>query len=642
MKKNKLTDQITQTQQNPQNQVVKAAGLLMAISILARLAGFVREQAIAAKFGTGMETDAYVMAYTVTNIIYLIIGGALATVFIPVFASYLNPPAGGGASSGCSTSGNGGTVALYNSVPQPGQRESAWALASTVINLVVLVLGVITVLGIIGAPWLVKMIAPGFKGAAYQLTTQLTQIMFPITILMALSMLVGVTLNSLQHFAVPALGSVVFSLTVMASVFTLGSIWGIAGLAAGTVVATLLQAAVQVPVLKRKGMRYFPKLQLNHPGLRQIGVLMVPVILGNTVAQAYVFIERILASSLIEGSVSALNFANKLTMLPFNLFALAINVAIFPTMSAHAANKDLAALKKTTLTGLKLVALLTIPAMVWLIVLAEPIVRLVFERGAFDLRSTTMTTQALNFYVLGLFALGAFNVLNRAFYALHDTKTPVFISIFSAGANLGLSLVLVRYLQHAGLALASALASNLNFLLTYFFIRFRLPNYRERDLWLPLGKIVLASVITGLGIWGSAQLVASMLGAGGAGGAVGVTGAGGSLGAAVGAAIAGTGSGGVSAVGIIGGVDTGIAGTAGALGTAGAAGAGVAGALGTAGMVSVSGLLNLLLVVGIPSLVGAAIYLFLIWKLKPDAELLELIGKTLRQTGAKLGIKMSK
>lgn len=263
--------------------------MLMAISVLARLAGFIREQAIAAKFGTSMATDAYVVAYTVANTVYLIIGGALATVFIPVFASYL-------------TGAN------------PADRRSAWTLASTIINLTVLVLGGATIVGIAVAPWLVQLIAPGFapEPEKVQLTTQLTQIMFPITVLFALSMLAGVILNSLQHFAVPALGSVVFSLMVLASVFTLGAVWGIKGLAVGIVIAIAFQVAIQVPVLRRKGMRYSLALDLKHPGVRQIGILMGPVLLGNTVAQAYVFIERMIASHLAEGIIGALNFANKL------------------------------------------------------------------------------------------------------------------------------------------------------------------------------------------------------------------------------------------------------------------------------------------------------------------------------------------
>lgn len=463
-----------------QNQVVRAAGVLIAISILARLAGFVREQAIAAQFGTSMATDAYVVAYTIANIVYLIIGGALATVFIPVFSSYLT------------------------AAPTPAQQaagsQSAWRLASTIINLTVLILGLGTFLGILCAPWIVKLIAPGFSSEASYLTAQLTRIMFPIALLAALSMLVGVILNSLQHFAVPALGSVVFSLTVTATVFTLGSRWGIAGLATGTVLATVFQVAIQIPVLRRKGMQYRPILELKHPGVSRIGALMLPVLLGNTVAQAYVFIERILASSLAEGSIAALNFANKLYLLPFNLFALAINIAIFPTMSAHAAKNELRALKDTTLSGIKFVGLLTIPATVWLLVLAQPLVRIVYERGAFNAQSTTMTTYALIFYVLGLFALGAFNVLHRAFYALHDTKTPVRISIFAALVNLGLSLVLIRYLQHGGLALASALASNLNLVLTFVFLRPRLPGFSGRNLLAPFSKIIFSSLVMGAGI----------------------------------------------------------------------------------------------------------------------------------------------
>ena len=457
-----------------------AAGLLMAISILSRLAGFVREQAIAAQFGTSLFTDAYVVAYTIVNVVYLILGGALATVFIPVFISYLH-------------SQKNETAAVAN--------RSAWELASTVINFTLLAMGILALAGIAASPWLVKLIAPGFSAEAASLTSRLTQIMFPIALLAALSMLAGGILNSLQHFAWPALSSVVFSLTVAAAVFTLGAIWGIEGLAAGTVIATLLQAGVQVPALKRHGMRYSLRLRWKHPGMREIGQLIGPVLLGNTVSQAYVAVERILASGLAAGSIAALNFASKLMLLPFNLFAMAINTAIFPTLADHAASGDREALGRTAALGIKLVGLLLIPAAAGMMALAEPLVRLAYERGAFNALSTRMTSAALSCYLLGLFAMGAFNVLHRAFYALKDTRTPVAISILAVLANTALGIVLVRSLQHAGLALAAALAANLNLVLAYICLQRRLPGLSPRALFPPLGKILLAALFMGAAVW---------------------------------------------------------------------------------------------------------------------------------------------
>lgn len=475
--------------------VVRTAGLLMGISVFSRLAGFIREQAIAAQFGTSSATDAYVVALTIVNLLYLVLGGALATVFIPLFTQRLADFQGG--------AGGG----------------SPWRLASATFNLAALTLGLIALLGMLTAPLLVQLVAPGFSPETAALTTRLTRIMFPITLLAAGSMLVGGLLNALQHFTLPALSSVVFSLTVTAAVFTFGRSWGIAGLALGTVVATLCQVLVQLPALRGRGVRYHPVLDLGSPDMQRLLHLMGPVILGNLVAQAYALIERFLASGLSTGSISALNFANRLMLLPFNLFSLAITTAIFPTLSRQAAAGDHRQLGQTTALGLRLNGLLTLPAAAGMLALAGPIVRLVYQRGAFDFQSSAMTTAALSFYLLGLFALGGFTILSRAFYALQDTRTPVLISLLSVAANLALGLLLVGPLQHAGLALAAAAASNLNLLLAWLVLQRRLPGLGADQLLPPLGRLLAAALLMAGIVWlGNQGMEAALAGlAGGSG-----------------------------------------------------------------------------------------------------------------------------
>lgn len=450
--------------------LLKAAGLILAISIIGRLLGFVREQVIAARFGTSMATDAYLMAFTIPNLIYVIIGGALATAFIPVFTSnHVNEGAG----------------------------ESS-RLASYTINLAALVMSLVALLGILIAPLLVSLIAPGFSPSAQELTIKLTRIMFPCVLLATLSMLQGGILNSLQHFALPAFTSVAFSGTVILSVFFLVPDLGVTGLAIGTVLAMVAQVLIQVPAFFGKGLHYIPRISLNHAGVRRIGELVFPVMIGTGVNQVYVTIDRILASTLSVGSLAALNFANKLMFLPFNLFVVAVNTAVFPSLSALAAREDHQELGNTMVFGLNLIALFTIPAAVGLFMLSHPIVRLLFERGAFDATSTQMTAFALRFFVLGLFAQGAYNVINRTYYALQDTKTPVKISITVVILNLVFSLILIRFLQHGGLALANSLAAIINMSLAYWFLRQRLPQLPEKKLFINLGKILLASLSMGI------------------------------------------------------------------------------------------------------------------------------------------------
>ena len=242
-----------------------------------------------------------------------------------------------------------------------------------------------------------------------------------------------------------------FSGTVILSVFLLVPEMGFMGWP-WAVLAMVVKVLIQVPAMFGRGLRYYPSVSLQHPGVQKIGELVLPVMIGTGVNQIYVTIDRILASTLSEGSLAALNFANKLMFLPFNLFVVAINTAVFPSFSALAAKGD----HKGLGTWLNLVGLFTIPAAVGLFVLSSPIVRVLFERGAFDAQSTQMTAFALQFFIFGLFAQGAYNVINRTYYALHDTKTPVKISIAVVILNLILSLILIRYLQHGGLACPTA------------------------------------------------------------------------------------------------------------------------------------------------------------------------------------------
>ncbi len=450
--------------------VAKAAGVILAISIIGRLLGFVREQVIAARFGTSMLTDSYLMAFTLPNLIYVIIGGALATALIPVFTEH---------------------------AVQSG-KKTASRMSSTIINLTILGMLFLCGLGIWAAPLLIAGIAPGFSGETRLLTIELSRIMFPCTIFMALSLLLGGILNSFKKFAIPTLTAVVFSAAIILAVYLLVPFWGIYGLAVGTVIGSLLQVIIQIPALRRLDIGYHLEIDLASPGVRKVGELMLPAMIGISINQIYITVDRILASGLIEGSIAALNFANRLMFLPYNLFVVAINTAVFPTLSEQAAEKNYVEMGRTTVFGLNLIAFFTIPAAVGLFVLSEPLVRLLFEHGVFDSRSTQMTAVALNFYVLGLFAQGAYNIINRTYFALQDTKTPVKVGFCTVLLNIIFSLILIRYLAHGGLALATSIAATCNLVIIYYLLRKRLNTLPEKELFTTMGKIILAALIMGI------------------------------------------------------------------------------------------------------------------------------------------------
>lgn len=445
----------------------------MVLNVLGMLLGFVREQVIAARFGTSMLTDSYIMAFTLPNLIYVIIGGALATAFIPVFTD----------------------ISVHRS------RAEAARMSSTIINITVLGMILLTIPCIVLAPYLVSAIAPGFVGEKRELTILLTRIMFPCMIFLATSLLLGGILNALKHFTIPALYPAVFSSIMILSIFLLTPGYGIIGLGIGTILACIVQVLFGVSGLWRFKIPYHLEIKRSLPGIKQVFTLMMPAMVGTSVNQLSVTIDKILASGLIHGSIAALNFASQLMMLPYNLFVVAINTALFPSLSEMAANKNYEEIGQTTVFGLNLIFFCTIPAAVGLFVIAEPLVRLIFEHGAFDARSTQMTVFALRFYLLALIAQGAYTVMNRTFFAMQDTKTPVRVSLCDVAVHLIASLLLIGSLKHGGLALGTSIGATVNMVLIYILLRRRIKTLPERRLFVTLAKIIAASAVMGVGVY---------------------------------------------------------------------------------------------------------------------------------------------
>lgn len=445
----------------------------MVFNVVGMLLGFVREQVIAARFGTSMLTDSYIMAFTLPNLIYVIVGGALATAFIPVFTD----------------------ISVHRS------REEAARMSSTIINITLLAMIALAIPCIVLAPYLVSIIAPGFAGEKRELTILLTRIMFPCMIFMATSLLLGGILNALKHFKVPALYPAVFSAIIILSVYLLAPEYGIIGLGVGTLLACIVQMLFPIPYLRRLKIPYHLEIKKSLPGIKQVFTLMLPAMVGTSINQLSVTIDKILASGLIDGSIASLNFASRLMMLPYNLFVVAINTAVFPSLSEMAAEENYEEIGRTTVFGLNLIFFCTIPAAVGLFVIAEPVVRLLFEHGAFDARSTEMTVFALRFYLLALISQGAYTVMNRTFFALQDTKTPVRVSLCDVAVHLTASLLLIGSLDHGGLALGTSIGATVNMILVYILLRRRIKTLPEGLLFSTLLKIILASAVMGTGVY---------------------------------------------------------------------------------------------------------------------------------------------
>jgi putative peptidoglycan lipid II flippase len=446
------------------SRMTKAAGIVGAATLLSRIFGFVRDVIVAWFFGAGLAADAFFMAFTIPNLLRrLFAEGSLTISFIPVFTEYLFKRG----------------------------REEAFRLARSAWWLLAIILTAVAVVGILLAPVIVKVIAPGFLSTPekYDLTVLLTRIMFPYIFFISLVALAMGILNALGHFAAPALAPVLLNLAMIGSVLLLSPHLPkpAVGLAIGVIIGGGLQLALQIPFMVRKGFHLFVRSPLYHAAIKRIALLMTPAVFGAAVYQMNIVVGRLLASLLPEGSVSYLYYADRLVQFPLGVFAIALATAVLPSLSKQATVSDMDGLRSSFSYALRLVFFVTIPAMTGLIILREPIVRLLFQRGAFDPDTTRLTAEALLYYALGLWAFSGVRIVVSAFYALQDTKTPVKMAVISLLVNIGLSILLMGPMRHGGLALATSVASGVNLTLLILALRKRLGRIGAHDI---LGSVL--------------------------------------------------------------------------------------------------------------------------------------------------------
>ncbi len=454
--------------------VTKAAGVVGAATLLSRIFGLIRDVVIAWFFGAGLSADAFFVAFRIPNLLRrLFAEGSLSIAFIPVFTEYLTVKG----------------------------REEAFKLARSAMWLLSMILAVVAVFGILLSPVIIKVVAPGFISSPekFFLTVNLTRIMFPYIFFIGLVALCMGILNSLGHFAAPALAPVFLNIAMICSVFFISPYMSdpVTGLAIGVLIGGVLQLALQVPFLIKKGLYFWQRVKISHPGLKRIGILMLPTVFGAAVYQINILVGTLLASLLPEGSVSYLYYADRLVQFPLGIFAIATATAILPSLSRQAASRDLEAVKATFAHAMKLVLFITIPSMVGLIILREPIVALLFKRGVFDSKAVQLTAYALLYYSIGLWAFSCVRIVVSTFYALQDTRTPVRMAVISIIANIVLGIILMGPLAHGGLALATSLASMLNLGLLIRALKIKLGPLGLRNIAESACKSVLCAAIMG-------------------------------------------------------------------------------------------------------------------------------------------------
>jgi putative peptidoglycan lipid II flippase len=484
-------------------QIAKAATLVMGLFIVSRVLGLVRQMVMGALFGTSGDLDAYLTAARVPEMIFLVVaGGALGSAFIPTFADHLARE----------------------------DHAGAWRLASAVIDLVLIALTATAGLMALFAPALVRtVIAPGFSPPQQALTVSLLRLMLISSVIFGVSGVVMGALNAHHHFLLPALAPSLYNLSIIAGALLLGPRLSVMGMAIGVVVGAALHLLVQVPGLLRYGARYTPTLGLGNPSVREVGLLVAPRVLGTAITQINFVINNSLASGMGEGAVSAINYAWLLMLLPQGVFAQAVGTAAFPTFAAQAARGKREEMRSTLAATLRAVLSLCLPATVGLVALGRPLVRLLFERGAFQAASTEAVAWALALYALGLIGHAGLEIVARAFYALHDTFTPVWVGGLAMGLNVALSLTLPRTFGragwpiHAGLALANSIATLLELVVLLVLIQRRmggLEGQRTATAFLKSGlaSLAMGAVLVG---WQAAFADAGTLVLGGGGVVVG-------------------------------------------------------------------------------------------------------------------------
>ena len=479
------------TPQTANRQIARATGTIMLAFLLSNLVGVVRGMVITGAFGTSADLDSFNAANRIAEMLFnLVAGGALGSAFIPIFTGFLTRE----------------------------DRPGAWRLASGVVNLVLIVLVLISVLAWVFAPQIVAdglfVLVPESDPVQIELTVQLLRIMLPSVVIFGLSGLVMGMLNAHQVFLIPAIAPVMYSLGMIFGTLVLPKAWGVQRLAAGVVLGALLHLLVQLPRLFRlKERSYQLILDLKDKAVMEVLRLMGPRLLGTAVVQMNFIVNTIIALGQPEGSVSAITLAFALMMMPLQLIAQSAAIASLPTFSAQVAQEKFEEMRASLASTLRVVLLLAIPASVGLILLRVPLVQILYQRGQFDNRSTQLVAWALLWYAAGLVGHSLVEILSRAFYALHDTRTPVSVGVGAMVLNIVLSILFARFFEqigwmpHGGLALANSFSTGLESVILVILIRKRLKGLEAKRVWIGIGKAVITATVMATGIWGWGKVV---------------------------------------------------------------------------------------------------------------------------------------
>lgn len=447
----------------------KTAITLMILTIASKAVGFIRELTLSYFYGASNISDAYLIALTIPTVIFAFIGAGLFISYIP----------------------------LYSHITQEKGVQLADRFTNNIINFVLILCTLILLWGLIFTAPLVKMFAVGFTGKTLELAVFFTRIMLFSICFSGIIYIFSAYLQIKNNYVVPALTSFPTNFIIIIAI-VLSSKFNLMVLAVGSVIATVSQLFFLIPFVYKEGYQYRFVLDRHDGYLRKLLFLSLPIMISVSVNQINVLVDRTIASQIVVGGISALNYANKLNLFVHGIFVMSIATVMYPLISKMAAENNIAGLKKSLSESISGINLLVIPATVGVMIFADPIVKLLFGRGAFDEQAISLTAYALFFYAIGMVGFGLREVLSRAFYALQDTKTPMINASIAVVLNIVLNIVLSKFWGIGGLALATSIAALFSTFLLFVTLRRKIGHFGLKNLALSFIKIVIASFVMGV------------------------------------------------------------------------------------------------------------------------------------------------
>lgn len=464
------------------SKAARATVLLMIVTIVSKILGLFRDSVLASAYGTGKYAAVYSTANSISTILFAVIGTALATSLIP----------------------------LYNKLASEDSTERAMGFLNSVVNLVVIVCLSIAGLGIIFAGPFVKVFAPGYQGDVYTLCVQYTRILLPSIVFVGLANIFTSYLQIKKRYVIPGFIGMPYSIIIIVSIY-LSLKTSPMVLVIGTLIAISAKALFQLPFVYKEGYRYRPKINLKDPVMKDMMILILPVVIGVGANQINSIVDKSLASLLGTEVVASFSYAIKLYEFVQALFITSILAVIYPRLSSMIVSDRMDSFLNSLKKTMNVIIVALVPIIVGCIVLSRQIVEVLFQRNAFTSKDTTMTASILWIYVIGILAFALRDVLTRGFYSMEDSKTPMINSIISIVFNISLNLILVKPLGYKGLAIATAVSAYIGLLLFNRSMRKKIEGYSSRDNYIVFVKSLFAALIMGLGVKLVYGIVASSL-----------------------------------------------------------------------------------------------------------------------------------